>query len=58
MALVTMRHPDLPEQPIEVDEAAVPIHQASGWELDANPPVVSVTKPRTARRRRQTGDEH
>ncbi|MFE5258236.1 hypothetical protein [Streptomyces coelicoflavus] len=54
---MTMRHPDLPEQPIEVDDVSVPTYQASGWELDDNPPP-TLTKARPARRRRQTGDEN
>ncbi len=52
---VTMRHPDLPDQPITVNEAAVPHYQASGWEVDKTPPAdPAKTAPR---RRRQTGDE-
>ncbi|MFE2046360.1 hypothetical protein ACFXAZ_36660 [Streptomyces sp. NPDC059477] len=51
---MTMTHPDLPDQPIEVDEAAVPHHQAAGWQIAENPPT---KKTPTARRRRKTGDE-
>ncbi|WP_228915906.1 hypothetical protein [Streptomyces sp. DH20] len=51
MARVTMTHPDLPEQPIEVDEASVPHHQAAGWQVAENPPP----EPKAvAQRRRQT----
>ncbi|MGA5076254.1 hypothetical protein ACPC37_01305 [Streptomyces griseoincarnatus] len=46
-----MTHPDLPEQPIEVDEASVPHHQAAGWQVSEDLP-----QPRKApaSRRRQT----
>lgn len=51
MARVTMTHPDLPEQPIEVDEASVPHHQAAGWQVAETPPP----EPKAvAQRRRQT----
>lgn len=52
---VTMTHPDLPDQPITVREDAVPTYQASGWQVSEDAP--SKPKARTARRRRQTGDE-
>ncbi|WP_435643362.1 hypothetical protein ACR9VJ_18110 [Streptomyces sp. H49] len=52
MTRVTMRHPDL-EQQIEVPEASVPHYRASGWQVADAP-----TEPKkTARRRRQTGDD-
>jgi hypothetical protein len=58
MARVTMIHPDLPGQAIEVDERAVPHHQAAGWQVTQDLP--QTPKP-PARRRRQTktpkGDE-
>jgi hypothetical protein len=54
MATVTMRHPDLPDQPISVPASAVPHHRASGWEtvddtpsapaLDAAPPVTAAAE--------------
>lgn len=44
MAAVWMRHPDLPEQPIEVDERLVSGHQASGWELAEAPEKPSPKK--------------
>lgn len=34
---VWMRHPSLPEQPIEVAEQAVPHYQSSGWEVGDAP---------------------
>jgi len=34
---VWMRHPDLPEQPIEVQEKAVPHYQSSGWSVTDAP---------------------
>jgi hypothetical protein len=55
MSRVTMTHPDLPGQPIEVGEAAVPHYQASGWQVDETPKP-GPTK-RAARRRQKTGDE-
>lgn len=55
MARVRMTHPDLPDQPIEVDEASVPHHQASGWQRAEQRP--EEPKAKAARRRRQTGDE-
>ncbi|MET8826524.1 hypothetical protein ABZX40_28355 [Streptomyces sp. NPDC004610] len=51
---MTMTHPGLPDQPIEVDEAAVPHHQAAGWQIAEDPPT---TRKPAARSRRQTGDE-
>ncbi|MFE9923270.1 hypothetical protein ACFYQA_17295 [Streptomyces sp. NPDC005774] len=54
MAAVRMTHPDLPEQPIEVDELSVPHHQAAGWQVAEDLP--QEPKP-TARRRRQTTRE-
>ncbi|MFE2041675.1 hypothetical protein ACFXAZ_12225 [Streptomyces sp. NPDC059477] len=51
---MTMTHPDLPDQPIEVDEAAVPHHQAAGWQIAEDAPT---RKTPTARRRRTKGDE-
>lgn len=56
MARVTMTHPDLPDQPIDVDEVSVPHYRASGWQVDDTPPL-KLTKARAARRRQQTGDE-
>ncbi|WP_435215917.1 hypothetical protein [Streptomyces sp. bgisy034] len=53
---VTMRHPDLPDQPITVREDAVPTYQASGWQVSEDAPTKPKAKP-AARRRRQTGDE-
>ncbi|MBZ6175598.1 hypothetical protein KVH22_30045 [Streptomyces olivaceus] len=57
MSRVVMIHPDLPDQPIDVDEVSIPHYQASGWQVDDNPPAIPVTKARAAKRRRQTGDE-
>jgi hypothetical protein len=54
MARVTMAHPDLPDQPIEVDEVSVPHHQAAGWQVVETLPQ----QPKSpARRRRQTPRE-
>ncbi|MFR0354169.1 hypothetical protein [Streptomyces sediminimaris] len=53
---MTLTHPDLPDQPIEVDEASVPHYRASGWQLAQERPQ-KTTKAKAARRRRQTGDE-
>lgn len=53
---VTLTHPDLPDQPITVRENAVPIYQASGWQVVEGAPTEPKAKP-AARRRRQTGDE-
>lgn len=33
MSAVTMRHPDLPGQEIEVPDSAVPHHRAAGWQV-------------------------
>ncbi|REE62123.1 hypothetical protein BX257_4736 [Streptomyces sp. 3212.3] len=60
MSRVIMLHPDLPEQPIEVDERAVAHYQSSGWEIDTRPPLTQPTPKTAARRRRQQqqqGDE-
>jgi hypothetical protein len=54
---VTMRHPELPDQPITVREEAVPTYQASGWEVSEDAPTESKPKAKAARRRRQSGDE-
>lgn len=54
MARVTMTHPDLPDQPIEVDEVSVSHHQAAGWQVVEALPQ----QPKSpARRRRQTPRE-
>ena len=54
MARVTMTHPDLPEQPIEVDEVSVSHHQAAGWQVAETLPQ----HPKSpARRRRQNRRE-
>lgn len=52
MSRVTMRHPDLPDQPIVVNEASVPHYQASGWQLDDSPQTKTETAPTPERRRR------
>ncbi|MGW1039327.1 hypothetical protein [Streptomyces sp. NPDC002547] len=58
MSRVTMLHADLPDQPIEVDERAIPHYQAAGWEIDSRPPMSQPTPKTVARRRRrQQGDE-
>ena len=46
MATVWMRHPDLPEQPIEVQERAVPHYQSSGWSVTDAP--VKPSRKKTA----------
>jgi len=51
MARVTMTHPDLAEQLIEVDEMSVPHHQAAGWEITEPRPQQPTA---AAKRRRQT----
>lgn len=46
MDTVTMSHPDLPGQDIEVNALAVPIHRQSGWRTaDENPQDMSRTPP-------------
>ncbi|MDX2681106.1 hypothetical protein [Streptomyces soliscabiei] len=55
MSRVRMTHPDLPAQPIEVDEASVAGHQAAGWQVAEDLP-----KPKAAAKRRRQipkGDE-
>lgn len=49
MSRVTMAHPDLPDQPIEVSEASVPHYQAAGWQVVEDKP-----NERTAKRRPRT----
>ncbi|MFE6362976.1 hypothetical protein ACFVP3_23630 [Streptomyces sp. NPDC057806] len=45
MTSVTMRHPDLPGQPISVPASAVPHHRASGWETVDDTPSAPATEP-------------
>lgn len=45
---VRMTHPDLPDQPIQVLEAAVPVHRASGWRTDADNGITTPEPPATA----------
>lgn len=55
MSRVSMTHPDLPGQPIDVDEASVPGHRAAGWQV-----AEDLQKPKAVvKRRRPTpkGDE-
>lgn len=66
---VRMEHPDLPDQPIDVDELAVASHRAAGWEsapADAVVPAktpadagstASEAAPRPARRVQKEADE-
>lgn len=49
MSRVTMTHPELPDQPIHVDERAIPHYQQSGWEVSEDQPA-----PHKAPARRQT----
>lgn len=37
MTTIRLRHPDLPDQPIEVDEIALVHYGAAGWVLDDSP---------------------
>ncbi|MFD3483780.1 hypothetical protein [Streptomyces sp. NPDC058665] len=56
MSRVTLSHPDLPDQTIEVDQAAVPHYQSSGWQRvgpEAVPDPEPSTTPSRAPRRRQ-----
>lgn len=58
MGAVRMTHPDLPEQPIEVDEMSVPHHQAAGWQVaDDQPQLPPAPAPRRGRTttRKETG---
>jgi len=48
MATVWMKHETLPDQPIHVDEKAVPHYQSSGWELTDAPAKPARKKPATA----------
>lgn len=62
MSRVTLTHPDLPGQPIEVNAAAVPHYQASGWQVAQNPTAetttsATTTTPATSRRRTPKKDE-
>ena len=51
MSHVVMEHPQLPDQPIEVDEVSVPHYRASGWQVV--PPKV-----RAPRRRMKKDEDH
>jgi hypothetical protein len=54
MSRVTMTHPSLPGQPIEVDEVSVPHHRAAGWQVEEPP---QETPPAAPKHRRQTRKE-
>jgi hypothetical protein len=54
MATVWMRHPDLPEQPIEVQDKAVPHYQSSGWSVTDAPEKPARKRPTPAG---STGEE-
>lgn len=61
MSTVRMTHPDLPDQPIEVPESAVPIHRRSGWRTaeddGTSEPVAAPaasTDPAAAKRRTES----
>jgi hypothetical protein len=57
MGQVTMTHPDLPEQPIEVDEVSVPHHQAAGWQVVHALPPQQLKSPARSRRQNRREDE-
>lgn len=59
MSHVTLTHPDLPDQPIHVEERSVPHHERAGWVAplkspEPEPDAPAETKPAAPSRRRRT----
>jgi hypothetical protein len=53
MPRVTMTHPSLPGQPIEVDEVSVPHHRAAGWQVEKPPQETPPAAPKRRRTRKE-----
>jgi hypothetical protein len=62
MADVTLHHPKLPDQPITVDERAVPHYERSGWVAPIKTPEPAAepaeTKPAATPRKRRTAERN
>ncbi|MGW0169559.1 hypothetical protein ACWDWT_30940 [Streptomyces sp. NPDC003343] len=56
MSRVTMTHPELPDQPIHVDERAIPHYQQSGWEVFEDQPTTTPKVPARRQTKKQEKD--
>lgn len=54
MSRVTMTHPELPGQPIHVDERAIPHYQQSGWQVTEDQPTTPKAPARRQTKKQET----